>query len=68
VQVTLTRLALDRVRIAITDHAPDVPVRVRSVDDDAEGGRGLFLVEHLATGWGSVADDTAKTVWFELRG
>jgi GAF domain-containing protein/anti-sigma regulatory factor (Ser/Thr protein kinase) len=56
-----------RVRIAVTDHAPTVGVRVGLSDEDAEGGRGLFLVEHMSSGWGSVADDAGKTVWFELQ-
>ena len=55
------------VRIAVTDRAPGADVQVRVSGDDAEGGRGLFLVEQLASGWGSAVDDNAKTVWFELR-
>jgi anti-sigma regulatory factor (Ser/Thr protein kinase) len=55
------------VRVAVTDRAPAVGVHVRTSPDDAEGGRGMFLVEQLATGWGSAVDDDAKTVWFELR-
>jgi anti-sigma regulatory factor (Ser/Thr protein kinase) len=55
------------VRIAVTDSAPSADLRVRASADDAEGGRGLFLVEQMATGWGSAVDDNAKTVWFELR-
>src|SRR4051812_32278824 len=55
------------VRVAVTDRAPGVDVRVRKSSDSAEGGRGLFLVEQIAVGWGSSADDNAKTVWFELR-
>jgi hypothetical protein len=55
------------VRISVTDWAPRVDVKVRESSRDAEGGRGLFLVEHLSDGWGSVADDARKTVWFELQ-
>src|SRR4051795_12484428 len=55
------------VRVAVTDRAPGVDVRVRRSGNNAEGGRGLFLVEQLAAGWGSAVDDNAKTVWFELR-
>ncbi|MDQ1694859.1 MAG: hypothetical protein QOJ03_212, partial [Frankiaceae bacterium] len=66
-RVTLTRLADNRVRVAVTDRAPNVAVRVRQSGEDSEGGRGLFLVEHLSTGWGSVADGEGKTVWFELK-
>ena len=55
------------VRIAVTDRAPSADLRVRASADDAEGGRGLFLVEQLAGGWGSAVSDHAKTVWFELH-
>jgi len=55
------------VRIAVTDRAPTSAVHLRRTTQDAEGGRGLFLVEQLADGWGSAVDDEAKTVWFELR-
>lgn len=69
---TAMRLSVRRVddgtvRVAVTDHARDAGVRMRTADDEAEGGRGLFLVEQLASGWGSSSDDVGKTVWFELR-
>jgi GAF domain-containing protein/anti-sigma regulatory factor (Ser/Thr protein kinase) len=67
-RLALTRPAPDRVRIAVTDWAPRAGVHVRPSSRDAEGGRGLFLVDHLSDGWGSVADDARKTVWFELQG
>jgi serine phosphatase RsbU (regulator of sigma subunit)/putative methionine-R-sulfoxide reductase with GAF domain/anti-sigma regulatory factor (Ser/Thr protein kinase) len=66
-ELAVSRTDDHTVRIAVTDRAPAVDVRVRSSGSDAEGGRGLFLVEQLATGWGSAVDDNAKTVWFELR-
>jgi len=31
-----------------------------------EGGRGLYLVEQLATRWGSRPTPEGKAVWFEL--
>jgi GAF domain-containing protein/anti-sigma regulatory factor (Ser/Thr protein kinase) len=65
--LTVSRIGDRGVRIAVTDHAPTVGVRIGRSDDDAEGGRGLFLVEHMSSGWGSVADDAGKTVWFELQ-
>jgi len=66
-RLTVTRTGDRGVRIAVTDHAPTVGVRIGRSDDSAEGGRGLFLVEHMSSGWGSVADDAGKTVWFELQ-
>ena len=65
-RVAVTRVAEGRVRIGVTDRAPSVQVQVRISPEDDEGGRGLFLVEHLSAGWGSVSDGTGKTVWFEL--
>ena len=66
-RLTLSRPAPDRVRIAVTDWAPRAGVHVRPSSREAEGGRGLFLVDHLSDGWGSLADDARKTVWFELQ-
>jgi GAF domain-containing protein len=66
-RLTLSRPAAERVRIAVTDWAPGVGVQIRQATREAEGGRGLFLVDHLSDGWGSVADDARKTVWFELQ-
>jgi serine phosphatase RsbU (regulator of sigma subunit)/transcriptional regulator with GAF, ATPase, and Fis domain/anti-sigma regulatory factor (Ser/Thr protein kinase) len=67
-RLTLTRQTFVQIRIAVTDKAPAAEVQPRPRDDSSESGRGLFLVEHLSTGWGSAADDHGKTVWFELRG
>jgi anti-sigma regulatory factor (Ser/Thr protein kinase) len=66
-EIAVSRTDDRTVRIAVTDRAPAADVRARSSADDAEGGRGLFLVEQLAVGWGSAVGDNAKTVWFELR-
>jgi GAF domain-containing protein/anti-sigma regulatory factor (Ser/Thr protein kinase) len=66
-RLVVSRTGDRAVRIAVTDHAPTVGVRMGQSDDNAEGGRGLFLVEHMSSGWGSVADDIGKTVWFELQ-
>ncbi len=45
------------------DHHPE-PMQP---DEDGEGGRGMMIVDVLATSWG-VRDDPAggKTVWFEV--
>ena len=66
-RLSVNRVGERGVRVAVTDHAPGVGVRMRQSLHDAEGGRGLYLVEHLSSGWGSIADDNRKTVWFELR-
>lgn len=35
-------------------------------DDNREGGRGLFLLDALATSWGTTHAGSAKSVWFLL--
>ena len=57
-------------RVEVRD-AGDVLTAVPARDWDltAEGGRGLALVEALATSWGSAANEDipiGKTVWFEI--
>ncbi|MBM9435023.1 ATP-binding protein [Actinacidiphila bryophytorum] len=54
-----------RVRVEVTDVSPARPQRCHGALE-AEGGRGLVLVESLATAWGSAPDPAGKTVWFEL--
>jgi anti-sigma regulatory factor (Ser/Thr protein kinase) len=54
-----------RVRVEVTDVSQARPHR-RHSSPEAEGGRGLLLVESLATRWGSAPDPAGKTVWFEL--
>ena len=60
----------DDVRIAVTDAGTDTPV-VRHVGPEATGGRGMALLDHLATRWGldrAQPPATGKTVWFRLSG
>ena len=52
----------DVVRIAVGDGDPGLP-RPREVDDDAEGGRGMVLVDLLAADHGVRAQPPGKTVW-----
>jgi PAS domain S-box-containing protein len=40
--------------------------RIRSAGETDEGGRGLYLVDQLATRWGSRPTSDGKAVWFEL--
>ncbi|HEX6472074.1 MAG TPA: SpoIIE family protein phosphatase [Streptosporangiaceae bacterium] len=40
--------------------------RIRSAGETDEGGRGLYLVDQLATRWGSRPTADGKAVWFEL--
>ena len=40
--------------------------RIRSAAETDEGGRGLYLVDQLATRWGSRPTKDGKAVWFEV--
>jgi PAS domain S-box-containing protein len=40
--------------------------RIRSAGENDEGGRGLYLVDQLATRWGSRPTQDGKAVWFEI--
>lgn len=52
-----------RVRIEVDDSSPRDP-RLRPPDHT--GGRGLILVDRLASRWGFDRHDSHKTVWAEL--
>ncbi|BAJ31004.1 MULTISPECIES: ATP-binding protein [Kitasatospora] len=53
------------VQVADHDKRPPVP---QNVDTDAEGGRGLFLAEHMSSQWGYYHPPTGgKIVWAEVR-
>ncbi|MFI0718425.1 ATP-binding protein [Streptomyces sp. NPDC021224] len=54
-----------RVRVEVTDASPVRP-KPRHGSVDAEGGRGLLLVDALAADWGSTDDPAGKVVWFEV--
>lgn len=53
------------VRLEVADGSTR-PLRPRPLKQDAEGGRGLVLVDALATRYGVEADATGKRVWAEL--
>lgn len=55
----------DRVRVAVHDADPTVP-RQRVPDLDRPGGRGLLLLDDLATRWGVDPAGDGKVVWFEV--
>ena len=54
-----------RVSVATTDSAPGLPER-RDADPLAATGRGLAIVEGLATRWGVAPGEHEKTVWADL--
>ncbi len=55
----------DRVRIEVCDGSQQLPVR-RHYSPMSGTGRGLLLVERMATDWGSDQTPDGKVVWFEL--
>jgi anti-sigma regulatory factor (Ser/Thr protein kinase) len=54
-----------RIRFVVCDDSPALPRR-RRYARDAVTGRGIALVETLATQWGSEPTGEGKRVWFEL--
>ncbi|MGN6607979.1 MAG: ATP-binding protein [Jatrophihabitans sp.] len=55
----------ERFRLTIEDGSP-VPPRLRASGRTATTGRGLVLVQHLATRWGSEQCGPGKRVWLEI--
>lgn len=53
------------VRVAVEDRSP-APPAPRRFEPDATTGRGLVLVEHLASRWGVDAGPDGKVVWVEI--
>jgi anti-sigma regulatory factor (Ser/Thr protein kinase) len=58
----------DGVRVAVRDESPNQPVKHLFTADGASG-RGLALVDALASSWGvDHLQDDGKWVWFEVAG
>jgi serine phosphatase RsbU (regulator of sigma subunit) len=62
----------DRIRVEVRDSDPHPPVPAAVLitenggNQEAESGRGLLIVETLASLWGSSPAGRGKTTWFEL--
>ena len=54
-----------RVRICVEDHSDERPT-LRHYDPDSVTGRGLALVEQLASSWGVDTTPGGKVVWCEV--
>jgi len=65
-EVTL-RLVAPLLHIAVRDASVDRPRMSSDVDENAESGRGLLLVDALASSWGSLVLDSGKIVWATVR-
>ena len=65
--ILLSASLLDgRFEVAVTDESPLIPV-VRHGDPMDEGGRGMMLVDLMATEWGVRSEgDASKCVWFQI--
>ena len=55
----------DRVRIEVHDGSPRLPMR-KNYSSMSGTGRGLLLVDRMASDWGAEPTDDGKVVWFEL--
>jgi anti-sigma regulatory factor (Ser/Thr protein kinase) len=54
-----------RLLIEVTDYSTVLP-HVREVDSNGFGGRGLRMVQTVATRWGARPSGSGKVVWAEL--
>jgi anti-sigma regulatory factor (Ser/Thr protein kinase) len=59
------RLSDDILRVEVHDASPAVPHRRVVLQDDPDG-RGLFIVDAMATRWGVESHAAGKSVWFEV--
>jgi anti-sigma regulatory factor (Ser/Thr protein kinase) len=55
-----------RLRVEVSDDGGPARLRRRIHDVHAEHGRGLRLVQTLASRWGVREDTRGRTIWFEL--
>ncbi|MEU1601512.1 SpoIIE family protein phosphatase [Streptomyces sp. NPDC005708] len=65
------RRHVNGVRVEVQDNSPQPPVPTVIVADEsmnaqAESGRGLLIVDALATAWGSSPAGRGKTTWIEM--
>jgi anti-sigma regulatory factor (Ser/Thr protein kinase) len=61
----------DRLRVEVRDSDPYPPVPTTLLEEEAgnqeaESGRGLLIVDALASTWGSSPAGRGKTTWFEI--
>jgi anti-sigma regulatory factor (Ser/Thr protein kinase) len=55
-----------RLEVADDDHRVPPSVIEPATDDDATSGRGLWIVQSLASRWGVESEGLSKYVWAEL--
>lgn len=66
ISLHITKLGPHRIRVEVADCSARAPQLHRNPDTTAPGGRGLFIVDKLATLWGYQPVGDSKIVWFEL--
>lgn len=54
--------------VSVTDDGPrpDAQLAPSHLDDSAETGRGLFVIDKIASEWGSSCSVQGTTLWFRL--
>jgi anti-sigma regulatory factor (Ser/Thr protein kinase) len=64
--LTATRIAGDSLRIAVIDEGHAGIPHLQNVPTDAEGGRGMAILDTLARRWGLIRQSgIGAAVWFE---
>jgi anti-sigma regulatory factor (Ser/Thr protein kinase) len=66
IRVTVRRIDEHTVRLAVIDRSRDLPVLGSPSAEDVRG-RGMGIVDALATSWGTDRLPWGKRVWAELR-
>ena len=64
--ISLRLVLTDRLLCEVGDDNHALPMLCHP-PPTSETGRGLDLIDHLASHWGSTPTETGKLVWFELR-
>jgi anti-sigma regulatory factor (Ser/Thr protein kinase) len=57
----------DLLRVAVSDEKPGAPLTVLPAGHALETGRGLTIVDAMASRWGVDRSRREKRVWFELE-
>jgi anti-sigma regulatory factor (Ser/Thr protein kinase) len=65
VRVTVLAHEDGSLRVEVADENSRLPLTA-APPEDAQSGRGLWLVETLASSWGVERTGEGKTIWFEL--
>ena len=56
-----------KLHVEVLDSRSDTDLHPLPLDTDREDGRGLAIVDALATGWGVEPRHVGKAVWFDLE-